>query len=155
VVTGWGRNSIWKPNARGLEQAEIVVLLGDRANCICTLHQEHFYEASDVLDWFHLGRKIRKAFRPAKAELGPDYVADCRTILRDLLSYGEVDWALERLPCWRSRLAGTDACDALSDLMRYIRNNRDGMGYPTCTTGACMLALAPSKNQRFDHQSPL
>jgi len=124
-----GQELYLEAERQGLEHAELVILLGDGANWIRTLHQEHFYDALYVLDWFHLGREIRKAFRPAKTELGPDYVAACRMTLRDLLWWGEVDWALERLARWRGRLAGAEARDALSDLMRYIRTNRDGIGY--------------------------
>lgn len=124
-----GQELYLEAERQGLDQAETVILLGDGANWIRTLHQEHFYDAIYVLDWFHLGREIRKAFRPAKAELGADYVAVCRMTLRDLLWYGAVDWALERLVRWRSRLQGAAARDALTDLMRYIRTNRAGMCY--------------------------
>lgn len=124
-----GQELYLEAERQGLEQAETVVLLGDGATWIRTLHPEHFYDAIYVLDWFHLGREIRKAFRPAKAELGPDYVAACRLTLRDLLWFGEVDWALERLIRWRGRLKSAEARDALTDLMRYIRTNRDGMRY--------------------------
>ncbi len=124
-----GQELYLEAERQGLEQAETVILLGDGANWIRTLHQEHFYDAIYVLDWFHLGREIRKAFRLAKAELGPDYVAVCRITLRDLLWYGDVDWALDRLARWRGRLKGAEAREALTDLMRYIRTNRDGMCY--------------------------
>lgn len=124
-----GQELYLEAERQGLEQAETVILLGDGANWIRTLHQDHFYDAIYVLDWFHLGREIRRAFRPAKTELGPDYVAACRLTLRDLLWSGAVDWALERLARWRGRLKGAEARDALTNLMRYIRTNRDGMGY--------------------------
>jgi hypothetical protein len=124
-----GKELYLEADAQGLEQAQRVILLGDGANWIRTLHQEHFYDATYVLDWFHLGRAVNDALRPAKADLGADYIAAQRLTLRDLLWFGEVDLALDRLGKLRGKLKGGGARDAITDLMRFIRNQRDGIAY--------------------------
>jgi hypothetical protein len=93
------------------------------------MHQEHFYDATYVLDWFHLGRAVNAALRPAQVELGPDSSAAQRLTLRDLLWFGEVDLALDRLSKLRGKLKGGSPRDAITGLMRFIRNQRDGIHY--------------------------
>jgi hypothetical protein len=124
-----GQELYLEAEAQGLEHAQRVILLGDGANWIRTLQQEHFYDATYVLDWFHLQRALADALQPAQAELGTDYVAAKSMALRDLLWFGEVDLALHRLGKLRGHLQGGKARDAITDLMRFIRNHRDGIGY--------------------------
>jgi hypothetical protein len=124
-----GEELYLEADRQGLEQARRVVLLGDGARWIRDLQQTHFFDALYILDWFHLRRELRRALRRAAAELGSDYMAVVHMTLRDLLWFGEVDLALERLDRLRGRLAGGDARDALLSFKRYVRNNRDGIGY--------------------------
>ena len=48
---------------------------------------------------------------------------------KDLLWYGEIDLAQERFSRLRGQLTGGQARDGISNLKRYIHNNRDGIGY--------------------------
>jgi hypothetical protein len=124
-----GEELYLEADRQGLEQAGLVVLLGDGAKWIRELHQTHFYDALYVLDWFHLRRALDRSLRPATAELDPDYIAALRITLRDLLWYGAIDLALERLDRLRGQLVGAQARDAILDFKRYVHNNRDGIGY--------------------------
>jgi len=124
-----GEELYLEADRQGLEQAGLVVLLGDGAQWIREVWQTHFFDALYVLDWFHLQRELYRALRGAAAELGDDYIAAVRMTLRDLLWFGEVDLALERLSRLRGQLAGAQARDALTDFKRYVQNNRDGIGY--------------------------
>ncbi|GAB4444414.1 MAG: hypothetical protein Kow00120_14080 [Anaerolineae bacterium] len=124
-----GEELYLEADRQGLERADTVVVLGDGAAWVRALHQEHFYDALYVLDWFHLGRAVHAALQPATVELGADYVAAVRMTLRDLLWFGEVALALNRLDRLRGQLAHADARDAITDLMRYLRTNQDGIRY--------------------------
>jgi hypothetical protein len=124
-----GEELYLEADRQGLEQAGLVVFLSDGAAGLREIHQTHFHDALYVLDWFHLRRELHRALRGAAAELGDDYIAAVRMTLKDLLWFGEVDLALERLSRLRGRLAGAQARDAITNLKRYIRNNRYGIGY--------------------------
>lgn len=124
-----GEELYLEADRQGLDQAELVILLGDGASWIRTLQQEHFYDALYVLDWFHLGREVRRALRPAAAELDADYLAAFRMTIRDWLWFGDIDLVLDRLAKLRSRLVSSHARQAITSLMAYIRNNRDGIGH--------------------------
>ena len=58
-----------------------------------------------MLDWFHLRRALYLALRGAAVELDDDYVAAAHMTFKNLLWYGEIDLALERLSRLRGRLA--------------------------------------------------
>lgn len=124
-----GEELYLEADRQGLEQAGLVVVLGDGARWLRVLQQTHFFDALYVLDWYHLRRALYLALRPACTGIDPDYVAVVRMTLRDLLWHGEIDFVLDRLERLRGMLAGAKARDALTDLKRYIQNNRDGIGY--------------------------
>lgn len=124
-----GRELYLEAERQGVDRAAQVIFLGDGASWIRAVQQEHFDHALYVLDWFHLRRAVQRALRPATAELDPDYLAAFRLTIDDWLWYGEVDLALDRLGKLRGKLARAPARDAITDLMRYMRNNRDGIGH--------------------------
>ncbi len=124
-----GEELYLEADRQGLERATRLIFLSDGAQWARAIHQTHFYDALYVLDWFHLRRELSRALRGVAAELGDDYEAAKRMTLKDLLWFGEVDLALERLERLRGQLAGAKARDAIIDLKRYIRTNRDGICY--------------------------
>jgi hypothetical protein len=124
-----GKELYLEADRQGLERAKQVVVLGDGAKWIREVWQTHFFDALYVLDWFHLQRELYRALRGVAAELGDEIEAAARMTLRDLLWFGEVDLALERLDKLRGQLASAQARDALTDFKRYVQNNRDGIGY--------------------------
>ncbi len=65
--------------------------------------------------------------------------------LKDLLLFGDVDLVIKRLDQLRGKLAGAQACDAITNLKGYIRNNRDGIDYADLLNKVSMSALARLK----------
>lgn len=124
-----GEELYLEADRQGLEQAQQVVFISDGAHWLREVYQTHFYDAVFVLDWFHLQRELKRALRGVAAELGEDYQAAVRMTLRDLLWFGEVDLALERLARLRGRLATADARDAILRFKGYVLNNRPGIHY--------------------------
>jgi hypothetical protein len=50
---------------RGIRQAERVVVIGDGAAWIDTLHQEHFHRHVRIIDWYHAEERLHAAARAA------------------------------------------------------------------------------------------
>lgn len=124
-----GEELYLEADRQGLERANRVIFLSDGAKWAREIYQTHFYDALYILDWFHLRRALYRALRGAAVELGEDYIAVAYMTFKDLLWYGEIDFALERLSRLRGRLANGQARDAITQLKGYILNNRDGIGY--------------------------
>jgi hypothetical protein len=124
-----GEELYLEADRQGLEQAGQVVFISDGAHWLREVYQTHFYDAVYVLDWFHLRRELKRALRAVAAELGDDYAAAQYMTLKDLLWFGEVDLALERLDRLRGRLASASGRDALLTFKGYVRNNRHGIHY--------------------------
>jgi hypothetical protein len=114
---------------QGLERAAQVVFLSDGDRSLQDIYQTHFYDALYVLDWFHLRRNLYRALKPARTDLDMDYLAACYMTLKDLLWFGEVDLALQRLDRLRGQLRTGQARDAITDFKRYLITNRNGIGY--------------------------
>ena len=124
-----GQELYLEADRQGLERAHQRVFISDGGSGLREIQQTHFYDAEYVLSWFHLRRALHRALRLAIAELGNDYVAATYMTLKDLLWFGEVDLALERLKRLRGCLAGAQARDALLALCHYIQTNREGIHY--------------------------
>lgn len=124
-----GEELYLEADRQGLEQAGQVVFISDGAAGLREIYQTHFFDALYVLDWFHLKRELRRVLRRAAAELDDDYIAAQYMTLKDLLWFGEVDLALQRLDRLRGKLAGADVRDAFLTLKGYILNNREGIRY--------------------------
>jgi hypothetical protein len=124
-----GEELYLEADRQGLERADLVVMLGDGAKWIRELHQTHFPDALYVLDWFHLRRELYRALRGVAAELGADYEATKRITLKDLLWFGEVQWAVEYLEKLRGRLSRPESRDAITAFKRYLLDNQSTMPY--------------------------
>lgn len=124
-----GEELYLEADRQGLERAGQVIFLSDGAIGLREIHRTHFQDARYVLDWFHLRRALHHALQTTVSELGEDYICAKYMTRKDVLWYGEVDLALERLDRLRGRLASAPARDALTRLKGYIHNNRDGIGY--------------------------
>jgi len=124
-----GEELYLEADRQGLEQAQLVIFLSDGDRALRNIQQTHFYDAIYVLDWFHLRRNLRRALQGYEAELGSDLTAVAYMTLKDLLWFGEIGLAFERLDRLRGQLRSASARDAITDFKRYLRNNRDGIGY--------------------------
>lgn len=124
-----GEELYLEADRQGLERARRLIFLSDGDRSLRSIHQTHFYDALYVLDWFHLRRNLRQALRGYEAEHGPDQTAAAYMTLKDLLWFGEVDLALDRLDRLRGQVRAGQARDALTEFKAYLQSNRDGIGY--------------------------
>lgn len=124
-----GEELYLEADRQGLERCGQVVFLSDGDRSLRDIWRTHFYDARYVLDWFHLRRNLQRALRGYRAEWGADRAATVYMTLKDLLWFGEIDLALERLDRLRGQLREAQARDAITDFKRYVQNNRDGIGY--------------------------
>jgi hypothetical protein len=118
----FGRGLWIEAQRRGLEHAEQVIVIGDGAQWIWRLAQEHFPQATQILDWYHVTEYVWKA---AHAIYGEDNPLAKR-------------WARQQLDqLWAGRthkvirhLRSHEHHKAVADAIRYFRNNRQRMHYP-------------------------
>ncbi len=121
---------------RGIRQAKQVVVLGDGAAWIDTLHQEHFGRHVRIVDWYHAAEHLYDVARAAH----PDHAGEQQKLadgLTTLLWNGHVEsvvMAIRKL----AEHAGPPHADDPQDHPRrvlarnagYFHNHREHMNYP-------------------------
>jgi hypothetical protein len=109
-------------------EARRAAWLGDGAPCNWTLAEEVLPRAVQILDW---GHAIEAAVTCAKVVLGEQeigLIATWQRTIEHLVGEGRVTEVLQQLESCQF-LARGKAREALTDLSRYYRNNRERMHY--------------------------
>jgi len=121
---------------RGIRQASAVIVLGDGAGWIDTLHQRHFHRHVRIIDWYHAAEHLHEVAKAAHPEhVGPQQALADR--LTEALWNGQVQnviLALEAL----SRRAGKPGEDdppdhprrVLAQNLGYFQRHAPHMNYP-------------------------
>jgi Uncharacterised protein family (UPF0236) len=121
---------------RGIRQAERVIVLGDGAAWIDTLHQRHFHRHVRVVDWYHAAEHLHDVAKAAH----PEHVGEQQPLadrLTEALWNGHVNsvaLTIDEL----ARRAGPPRPDDPPDHPRrvlaqnagYFRRHADHMNYP-------------------------
>ena len=121
---------------RGIRQARHVVVLGDGAAWIDTLHQQHFHRHVRIIDWYHASEHLHEVAKAAYPEH-----AGKQTKLADqltkLLWNGHVDGVirvLKKLSDCAGPPRDDDPADhprrVLSQNVGYFERHRQHMNYP-------------------------
>lgn len=121
---------------RGIRQARQVVVLGDGAAWIDTLHQRHFHRHVRIVDWYHAAEHLHEVAKAAH----PDHRIEQEKLADRLVKGlwdGQVQSVLEAIE-ELSRRAGTpqenDPPDhprrTLAQNAGYFRRHADHMNYP-------------------------
>jgi hypothetical protein len=121
-VEHFGQGLWVEAQRRGLEQAEQVVVIGDGAQWIWRLAQEHFPQATQILDWYHVTEYVWKAAHAIYGEDNPLAKRWARKQLDDLWE-GRTHKVIRHL---RSH----ERLRPVVDAIRYFQNNRQRMRYP-------------------------
>lgn len=111
----------------GVERAAVVLFLADGAHWLWNLCQDHFPQAVQILDVFHLAKHLLKAagiFFGESSELAKEWAKD--TLVKIL--QGDLEKVLLEL----SGLSylETRKRAALHELRTYLTNNQERMDYP-------------------------
>jgi hypothetical protein len=92
---------LWRKACQyGYTQACVKAFLSDGSHCIRGIAEMHFWEAVQILDWYHLAENISKCANEVFGE-GTEESRQWAARIRATMKEGEVDEALheaERLP---------------------------------------------------------
>ncbi|GHO79681.1 hypothetical protein KSD_74520 [Ktedonobacter sp. SOSP1-85] len=111
----------------GLDEANSVVV-ADGAQWIKQEAQQHFAQATHILDWFHLWRVVRKAICEMQREqhYSDTWLRQQIAEIKSWLWQGEVEEAVKRLQSWQGQEKGEGK--ALEAALTYLDQQRDWMG---------------------------
>jgi hypothetical protein len=121
-VATFGRQLWLEAERRGLAQAQQVIVIGDGAHWLWKMAEEHFPQATQILDWYHAATYVWKAAHLLYGE-GTDLAKHWVKQHLDLLWNGDVPTVLAHLQ------AQTAHKPALGDIVTYFRNNQQRMRY--------------------------
>ena len=124
-----GRQAAQAVQVLGIERQEQVVV-ADGAQWIKTQTQQHFSEATCILDWPHLWRTMIKAIRAVGLQREEDakWVSAQSEQLRTWLWKGQIEQAQERLQRWQQEGRGHPKVKALQAAITYLKNQREWIG---------------------------
>jgi len=123
---------VWVDAMRmGYGSYEQVIVLGDGARWIPSMRRRYFPKGIYVLDWFHLRRKVARAFRRVFPEKSRHRLRWYMEIRSDLWE-GRKAAAFNKLQQLHDEIAAQDARnsqaqDALAELLGYLHNNWEGV----------------------------
>lgn len=121
-VDVFGKGLWTEAQRRGLDAAKQVVVIGDGAHWIWRLADEHFPQAIQILDWYHVTTYVWKAAHAIYGETSDMGRRWAHKQLDDLWQ-GRVRQVVRRL---RAHVAHKPVQQAIS----YFNNNRQRMRYP-------------------------
>lgn len=121
--------SVWaEASRRGGEAAREVVILGDGAHWIWNQAQNHWPEAVQILDFWHVSDHLW--------ELGSALYGDATKKTKTFVSYkldqikaGKVTMVIKALS--KLKVSGDEKIEKLRQTIGYLRTNRHRMKYPT------------------------
>ena len=121
-VDAFGRGLWTEAQHRGLDQAKQVVVIGDGAKWIWRLADEHFPQAIQILDWYHVTTYLWNAAHAIYGETSDIGKRWAQTQLDDLWD-GKVNQVIRRLHAHAHH-------ESVRKAISYFSNNRKRMRYP-------------------------
>jgi hypothetical protein len=121
---------------RGIRQARQVIVLGDGAAWIDTLHQRHFHRHQRIVDWYHAAQHLLEVAKAAH----PEHAGKQKQLAERLIEglwQGQVQsviLALEQLAERAGSPTENDPADhprrVLAQNVGYFKRHADHMNYP-------------------------
>ena len=121
-IETFGRQLWLEAQRRGLAHAQQVIVIGDGAHWIWKQAEEHFPNATQILDWYHASTYVWKAANTIFGE-NTDFAKHFAHQQLDLLWAGNVPAVLQRLEPY------ADQKPLVNDTLTYFRNNQHRMRY--------------------------
>jgi len=137
-ISSYGNSSVFGSRVyaeavqMGMREYVEVIVLGDGARWIREVHKQCFPYAMYVLDWYHLNRKVCRAFRYTFPE-DKAFRRELRRPVTSLLWKGHKEEALKNLQELYVRLlsegkqALLEKREGMQKLIEYIQNNWEGI----------------------------
>ena len=121
-IQHFGRHLWLEAQRRGLAQARHQIVIGDGAHWIWNLAEEHFPDATQILDWYHASTYVWRAAHALYGE-GTDFAKHWAKQHLDLLWEGQISTVIAHLQSEASAKA------AIQDTLTYFVNNQHRMRY--------------------------
>jgi hypothetical protein len=122
TVETFGRHLWLEAQRRGLAHAKQVIVIGDGAHWIWKQAEEHFPNATQILDWYHATTYVWKAANAIFGE-NTDFAKHFAHQQLDLLWAGNTQAVLLRLEPYAAQKP------LVNDTLTYFRNNQSRMHY--------------------------
>lgn len=131
---GW---QLWAEACRrGLSERSEVVVLGDGAHWIWNVAEEHFPEATQILDWYHASEYVWRAASAIYGE-GSELRTTWARRQLDALWEGRVGEVLAALEAYRSKGEG------VSEALSYYTRHQSRMDYPSYRARGLQIGSGP------------
>lgn len=127
-VESFGQQLFVEAHAVGYGRTRKRVFLKDGAHWLWEPAALHFPEATPILDWYHLGENIHKAFGAVFKEGSQASRAWAEWRLAEC-SEGKHRWAREAVAALRKQVRSRAKREALRALEVYLKNNAGRMDY--------------------------
>jgi len=121
---------------RGYMEAKEKLFISDGAQSLRTFRQDHFREATFILDWYHAVEHLSGCAKAAFAENTEEYVAWYKRVKKKLWA-GNLDGVIESIEKESARVGKPQPKEhessprvILHRNIGYFSDNRDGMDYP-------------------------
>lgn len=127
--TDFGHHLLQMARRIGCHQAEKVAFQGDGARWLWQLADEHFPNAVQILDWFHLEQHVHQTSAEVHGEGSLQAQRWAKARLKELWE-GRAAVTLRKLRELRSQLRAPAKRTSLAKLIGYLENNRQRIKYP-------------------------
>lgn len=121
-VDAFGRGLWTEAQRRGLDQAKQVIVIGDGAHWIWRLANQHFPQAIQILDWYHVTTYVWNAAHAIYGETSDIGKRWAQKQLDDLWD-GKVNQVIRRLRAHADH-------ESVRKAISYFSNNQKRMRYP-------------------------
>ena len=134
-------------NEVGKNQKTKTIVIGDGAHWIWEMAQEQFPGAIEILDFYHLSEylwKVAKAALPCQEEKQEEWTKKQQKLLKK--SQGQR--VLKN--CYQFKRKKKDLSQAITDLERYLNNNKNRIDYQSYLKSGLMIGsgVVESSNRR-------
>lgn len=113
----------------GYANAPLRAFIADGSHWLWRVAEQYFRSAVQILDWYHLAEHVHKAANIVHGE-GSDEAKEWSKRLKDELSQGHGNIALDLARAEMAKLRSPAKRDALQELQTYLENNLSRIDYP-------------------------
>ena len=125
----FGHHLVQMSRRLGCHQAAKLAFQGDGARWLWQLAEEHFPQAVQILDWYHLEEHVHQASASVHGEGTAKAQRWAKSRLKELWE-GRAAATLRNIRHLRKQLRSSAKRTSLAQLATYLENNRQRINYP-------------------------